>query len=139
MSGVADRHRRYRACHRPITSRSANSGSIFNSYPFRSFLWNKPADLLGNLLFYFIRCIQLLQLFFKFIDIISSILLTQLLTDGFQLFPEDILSLILVDMGFHLALKIFGDMDHLDLAAKKRSKDLITVIQRHCFHRRTVR
>lgn len=37
MSGVADRHRRYRACHRPITSRSANSGSIFNSYPFRSF------------------------------------------------------------------------------------------------------
>ncbi len=34
---VADRHRRYRACHRPITSRSANSGSIFNPYPFRSF------------------------------------------------------------------------------------------------------
>ena len=38
-------------------------------------------------------------------------------------------------MGFHLALKIFSDMDHLDLAAKKRSKDLITVIQRHCFQK----
>ena len=95
----------------------------------------KTADLLGNLLFYFIGCIQLFQLFLKLLDIICSIILTQFFTDSFELFTEDILSLILINMGFHLALEIFGDMDHFDLAAKKRSKDLITVIQRHCFQK----
>ena len=90
----------------------------------------ETADLLGYLLFYFIGSLEFFQLFAEFLNVISCIILAKLLSYRLKLLTENVFSLILVDMGFHLALEIFCNMNHFNLTAKKCTQDLIAVIER---------
>ena len=77
----------------------------------------KAFNLFADLFFYFATGLKLLKLLFELLCIVRSIVFSQFLTDQFQLFTQDIFSLILVYSGFHFLLKVSSDLHDLDLIA----------------------
>ena len=90
-------------------------------------------NFFADLFLHFITGRKLLKLLFEFICNICRIILSQFLTDQFQLFSQNIFSLIFINSGFHLFLKISADLHDLNLTAQNSSQNLIALFQSQGF------
>ena len=62
-----------------------------------------------------------------------GIVFSQFFPDQFQLFPEDIISLVFIDPLFYLFLDLCAKTHHLDLTGQDHAQCLVTVTQRYGF------
>ena len=95
----------------------------------------KAADFFENAILYFLGSSKLFGFSSELLSLISSIVLAKLLPYQFQLFSQNIFTLVFIYTLFQFLLKVMADIQHIDLIAQNGTKKLISVCQSGCLQK----